>query len=71
MTVRSGESEKTWFRGERIMHVNDQWYFLTREMTQEGPFASRHEAEMELNLYIRHVNDALYTDSQQVKRKAN
>ncbi len=70
MTVRSGESDKTWFRGERIMHVNDKWYFLTREMTQEGPFSSRHEAEMELNLYIRHVNDSLYNNSHALKRKA-
>lgn len=60
MTVRIGESEKTWFRSERIMHVNDQWFFTTREMTQEGPFYSKHEAEMELNLYIRHANDHFY-----------
>ncbi|MDX1451664.1 MAG: DUF6316 family protein [Oleiphilaceae bacterium] len=63
MVVRSGEAERTWFRSERIMHVNDQWFFVTREMTQEGPFGSRHEAEMELNLYIRHVNDDLYKDT--------
>ncbi len=61
MTVRTGEQDKHWFRCDRMMHVNDQWYFVTREMTQEGPFQSRREAEMELNLYIRHVNDELYT----------
>lgn len=63
MTVRSGETDKSWFRCERITHVNDQWFFITREYTEEGPFTSKHDAEMELLLYIRHMNDALYKDS--------
>lgn len=59
MVVRAGEKDKNWFRCERMLHVNDQWYFTTREMTEEGPFSSRKEAELELHLYIRHVNDML------------
>lgn len=59
MDVRSGEESKSWFRSDRMMHVNDHWYFVTRENTQEGPFNSRREAELELNLYIRHANDEL------------
>jgi len=60
MSVRSGELNKNWFRSGRFMHVNDQWFFITREMTEEGPFSSKQEAEMELLLYIRHANDALF-----------
>lgn len=60
MTARSGENDKTWFRTDRIQLVNGSWFFMTRENTQEGPFGSRHEAEMELNLYLRHVNDSFY-----------
>lgn len=60
MVVRAGESNKNWFRSDRFMHVNNSWFFLTREMTQEGPFSSKFEAEKELNLYIRHINDELY-----------
>lgn len=56
MDVRIGEKNKTWFRSERFLHINDKWYFLTRELTQEGPFASRAEAERELNYYIGHMN---------------
>ena len=56
MDVRSGENVKTWFRGDRFLHINDQWFFMTREQTQEGPFSSRQEAERELNYYIRHMN---------------
>lgn len=53
MTVRAGESEKTWYRSERIFWSEAGWYFLTRENTQEGPFGSKREAEQELNYYIR------------------
>jgi hypothetical protein len=60
MGVRAGETDKRWFRGERISHVNDKWFFTTREFTEEGPFSSKHDAEMELLLYIRHANDSLY-----------
>ena len=54
MNVRGGEESKSWFRSDRMLHVNENWYFVTRENTQEGPFSSRNEAENELMLYIRH-----------------
>lgn len=60
MNVRSGEAKKTWFRSERYFHSGDGWFFITRENTQEGPYNSHKEAENELNLYIRHLNDDLY-----------
>ncbi|WP_250656387.1 DUF6316 family protein [Alkalimarinus coralli] len=64
MAVRSGEKIKTWFRSDRFLCVNEKWFFITRELTQEGPFDSRGEAELELNLYIRHVNDGWYMQAQ-------
>lgn len=63
MTVRSGESNKSWFRSNRFSHVNDCWFFTTREMTEEGPFFSRQEAENALVLYIRHANDSFFKGS--------
>jgi len=63
MSVRTGETTKNWFRSERFMHVNDQWFFSTREMTEEGPFSSKEDAEMELLLYIRHANDNSFKKS--------
>lgn len=59
MDVRSGESDKNWFRSERFMHVNNKWYYVTREFTQEGPFESKADAERELHLYIRYETDEL------------
>ena len=55
--VRKGEGDKTHFRSDRIVVMNGKYYFMTRENTQEGPFDNRLEAEQELNLYIRHMND--------------
>ena len=60
---RAGESEKTWFRSERYFHINDKWFFYTRENTQEGPYESKREAELELNLYLRHANDDFYSET--------
>ena len=60
MDIRSGEQERHWFRSERFSLVNGQWYFQTREGTVEGPFDDVREAEMELLLYLRHAEDALF-----------
>ncbi len=53
MTIRSGEDDKTWFRSERCLCMNGEWFFLTREGSQEGPYRSHTEAERALCLYIR------------------
>jgi len=60
MVVRKGEQERNWFRSKRFEVINGQWYFQTREGTMEGPFDSMQEAQMELLLYLRHADDALY-----------
>ncbi|GAA0848196.1 DUF6316 family protein [Marinobacter sp.] len=60
MDVRKGEQERNWFRSKRFEMINGQWYFQTREGTMEGPFDSMREAEMELLLYLRHADDALF-----------
>jgi len=45
MKVRSGESQKSWYRSNRVQQVNGDWFFITREITEEGPFHSKQEAE--------------------------
>jgi hypothetical protein len=44
---------KTRFRSERLVQDGGKWFFLTREGTSEGPFASREEAIGRLQVYIR------------------
>lgn len=36
----------------RIFKVGHDWYFATREKTEEGPFRSRRAAEKALNDYV-------------------
>ena len=51
---RKGEEESMpRFRDSRFFHSLDQWYFLTREGTVEGPFRHRTDAEQVLDSYIQ------------------
>ena len=50
---RDDQNERTYFRSERIIASNGQWFFATREGDQ-GPFRSRIAAEQAL---VRFVNE--------------
>ncbi len=63
LTARKGEEAKPHFRSERIMVMNGNYYFLTRENTQEGPFETRMQAERELSLYVKHMQEANKTEN--------
>jgi len=43
------------FPSDRICRVNGEYYFSTREGTQEGPFASREVALLEIEAYIKRM----------------
>ena len=58
--IRAGEPERIWIRSDRFMQVNDKWYFLTREFTQEGPFENKQDAEYGLARYIRYETDHIH-----------
>jgi len=47
------------FPSDRICRINGEFYFSTREGTQEGPFASREVAEREVAAYIERVQKAV------------
>ncbi len=57
MTHRKGEVSKHHFRSDRFFCVDSQWFFTTRESSELGPFSSRADAQGELLLYIRHMNE--------------
>ena len=40
------------FQSDRFFAVGDQWYFLTREGEQLGPFESKAKAESKLRNYL-------------------
>ncbi|WP_434705420.1 hypothetical protein J3P85_08025 [Pseudomonas sp. Z1-12] len=43
------------FPSDRICRINGEFYFNTREGTQEGPFASRKEALREVEAYVQRM----------------
>ena len=60
-SMRKGESEpQSRFRESRFFHSMDEWYFVTRERTVEGPFEHRSEAEEILETYLNGVDVIVY-----------
>jgi hypothetical protein len=57
---RGSEQEKTYFRCDRYFSVGHEWYAMTREGRDLGPYASREAAELGL---ARHVTDCFLTSS--------
>lgn len=41
---------------DRFVQMNGQWFYMTREGEERGPFDSRADAEGDLIDYIRHLN---------------
>lgn len=50
--VRKGEAVKFWFRGDRFLQIDNQWFFTIREGRDVGPFLSRKNADHGLTLFI-------------------
>ena len=54
MTMRSNDSQnKLHFRSDRIACENGQFFFSTREGALNGPYNTRHQAEVAASLFIR------------------
>jgi hypothetical protein len=47
------------FPSDRICRINGDFYFNTREGTQEGPFTSREAAQREIEAYIARMQEVL------------
>ena len=41
------------FQSNRFVCQNGEWFYMTREGDEHGPFDSMEEAELDLILYIR------------------
>lgn len=55
---RSGDplDSRSRFRTKRLLKDGDEWYFLTREGSVQGPFHSQSDAHEQLERYIRMAN---------------
>ncbi len=49
---REGELGAVPFRSGRFFYIDEKWYFSCREGKDQGPFNSKHDAEMALAVYI-------------------
>lgn len=59
--MRKGESElPARFRESRFFHSMDEWYFITREQTVEGPFEDKAMAEQMLEAYLNRLGEAVH-----------
>jgi len=51
---RKGDSGAVnYFRSERLYRCGSQWFFVTREGTDEGPFDNRADAQARLERYVQ------------------
>jgi hypothetical protein len=58
MQNRKNESQKIWFRSERVSRIDGRWYFHTREGLDVGPYESRFEAEIDATLLMASLKAA-------------
>jgi len=49
---RAGENCALPFRTGRFFNVGAQWYFSTREATDQGPYIDKRDAEYALSRYV-------------------
>ena len=60
-SMRKGESEpQSRFRKSRFFHCMDEWYFISREGTVEGPSEGRVEAEQMLKTYLNGLDATVH-----------
>lgn len=48
------KDEKLHFQIERLIQQNGEWFYLTREGEERGPFETKEDAEGDIIMYIRH-----------------
>lgn len=54
---RNGEPDRTWFRSQRIYRKEDQWFIMTREGMDIGPYESADQARKDAQRLIEHLQD--------------
>ncbi|MDX1735081.1 MAG: DUF6316 family protein [Halioglobus sp.] len=60
---KTDRTDHSVFRSDRFFQHGDQWYFATREGTDQGPFSGRQQAEERLWGYIRVMESGLDANS--------
>ena len=48
--------EAFYFQMDRFALQNGEWFYMTREFTERGPFDTREEAASDLSAYLKYRN---------------
>lgn len=62
------ETNRTWFRSERFARISGEWFFVTREGHNIGPFPSKIAASEGFQLYLQYIDDDLDRGKQYAQR---
>lgn len=57
MQCRSGEVANAHGRTDRYFCISGEWFFSTRENLQIGPFLTYDAAEVEMIMFLRHMQE--------------
>ena len=57
MQRKSDDPESIHFQAYRISSINNEWYFVTREGENVGPFMSKPAAEKALEKFLTTVDE--------------
>lgn len=52
-----GDKGKQFFQVDRFVQQNGEWFYMTREGEERGPFESKEEAEGDLISHVRHLKN--------------
>ncbi|MCK4833570.1 MAG: hypothetical protein KAT12_02295 [Gammaproteobacteria bacterium] len=52
--ITDGKNGKLHFQMDRYVQQNGQWFYMTREGEEKGPFESKEDAEGDMAVYIRY-----------------
>ena len=54
------EEEQLHFQTGRFIQQNGEWYYLTREGEERGPFEDMEDASGDLILYLRSLHNEMF-----------
>lgn len=49
------DADALYFQMDRFMQQNDEWFYITREGEERGPFNSKDDAEKDLIAYLKTI----------------
>ena len=54
------EDGKVHFKTDRFFQQNGEWFYLTRDGEERGPFEDKEDATGDLILYLRAINNEMF-----------